>query len=258
MDQHRAQHRKVKVGTIIFEPRFNRPVDRSWVEKLKRGMDPPALGTIELWQTEDGRLICIDGQHRVVAVSEVFGSSFEIPAKIHIGISFEEAAGLFRRCNERRHLRPFDNFRAGEAAGDPDVLGAIKILGEHNLKYGSKHAQGTVIAINQLQAIYRIGPDVLSSTLGLLIKAWGDDSSSYQGPLIHGFGILIGRHKDTIDLDWLCDKLIVYPGGARGFVASAQGRVTYLKGSLVGAVVDNAIVAYNKGAKKAARLPSWR
>ncbi|MHB1773392.1 MAG: hypothetical protein ACYCST_16960 [Acidimicrobiales bacterium] len=167
MDQQRLQHRKVKVGTIIFEPRFNRQVNRSWVEKLKREMDLPSLGTIELWQTEDGCLICIDGQHRVVAVGEAFGPNAQIPAKIHVGISFEEAAGLFRRCNERRRLRPLDNFRAAEAEGDPEALGIIKILGEHGLKYGHPHTQKTASSITQLQAIYRIGPDVLSSTPSL-------------------------------------------------------------------------------------------
>ncbi|MHB1509646.1 MAG: hypothetical protein ACYCST_07940 [Acidimicrobiales bacterium] len=92
----------------------------------------------------------------------------------------------------------------------------------------------------------------------MLIKAWGDDPSSYRGPLLHGFGLLVGRHKDTIDLDWLSNGLAELPGGARGFVGSARGKATYLKGSLVEAVVDNAIVAYNKGVKKGARLPSWR
>jgi len=257
MEQQRTQHRKVKVGTIIFDPRFNRPIDRPWVEKLKRGMDPSALGTVELWQTEDGCLVCIDGQHRVVAVSEVLGPTAEVPAKIHSGISLREAARLFRVCNARRHLTPLDNFRAGEAEGDPEALGIIKILGEHGLKYGSGHQQATVGAVKQLQAIYRIGPDVLSSTLGLLTEVWGNDSTSYSRPLINGFGLLIGRHKDTIDLDWLCRKLAGLPGGAPGVVGRARGRVTYMKGSLVEAVVENAIATYNKGVKGSARLPSW-
>lgn len=54
----------------------NRAINRDQVERIKSGMIFPLLGTLRLALSEDGTLNILDGQHRFIALMEIFD---EIP-----------------------------------------------------------------------------------------------------------------------------------------------------------------------------------
>jgi hypothetical protein len=132
----------------------------------------------------NGKLICIDGQHRIYGAfkAEREGIVVEI-----MECSIEEAIDLFlSQSVDRARMRPMDIYHAALAGGKEDYIKLRDICHKHNVAVSGddeiENTVGTLTSIYDGIEIVQRNPDLLEDILNLLGKLqWNGYADSYNG-----------------------------------------------------------------------------
>lgn len=246
----------IATGKLIADPRYERPLNGIKVRKLARAFDPDAIGKVYVSERSDGTFAILDGQHRVGAVRELWGDEAEVPCLVYTGLSLADEARLFVEFNEARTKPlPVDLFKAKMEAGDPDTKAIHAMVTARGFKI--QMAPGKSIAcVQSLQRVYAANPEALERTLDALVKAWGVDSTSVNGTLVEGLGVLLVRHGDDI-ADARLDRLLAgtHP---RQIIAKARMEKEYLGSRYLASTVASILAnLYNKGTRLESKRIKW-
>ena len=246
--------RKVCVDDITIDPRVQRAVRPRWVAHLASKFNAAAVGTPLLSQREDGTLVVLDGQHRVMAMKSLGLGHRQINAEIATGLSLADEAAVFRERNDFKRPRAIDDFEKGLVAEDPECVEIAEIAQRHGWTIGEQHQDTMVKAVDALRAIYRgkahgdaHGRDVLDRTLATVTAAWGKDADAVNGQVLRGVALLFQSYNGEVDAAALARKLGSYNGGARGVAATAKALKDTVGGSTPRAVATVTVATYNKG-----------
>lgn len=256
----------LRVGDLSLDSRVNRGTERtrSHIEKIKREFDPNLVGIIQVSKRRDGAYLVIDGQHRCIAIKEMWGDDERVECKIHEGLALAEEAARVRGLNNTRRFSALEDFLKGVTAGDPECIAVNKIVQDAHLVIDDQSSDGHITAIGALLKIYRgegstttkANGKALIQTLNVVQRSWGRVSAALQGSLLHGVGLVILRYGDQLDLDALVTKLGPVPGGPNGVLARAKQMREIRGGTVPKAVAGTVVDLYNKGRRNGS-LGDW-
>lgn len=196
----------------------------------------------------DGIYHVVDGQHRMAAIRSLYGEEEQVPCRVVTAKDPARAAAIFDKINTGRRLPSgIEKFRVRVTAGSETEVAINKIVTQLGCRIeGGSHSN----CIRATAVLIRIhdsfGLDVLKETLVTIRGTWRDDKGAFEGPIIEGFGALIGAHRGHLDWKRLREKTgnAYTPGRLLG---QAKADKEALGGSVGDGVRRVLIRNYNQG-----------
>jgi hypothetical protein len=222
----------------IVWPDAQRAEKERHVSNIAENFDPDKLGVVHLADRNGHKVyhIC-DGQHRIAALKRIGYGDQLIMAVIHPIKTAAEAAALFNALNgPRAKPAALDMFKTGVTEGVEPQITINRIVKGCGFNVGANATRTRCIAaVGALNEIYRrFGEVVLAETLKAVSGTWRDDPNATDGPIIKGFGMLIGMHGDKIDYPRLRERV-----AKKYTAASLLGAAKAQRAALGGAVGDH-------------------
>jgi hypothetical protein len=256
--------RWVPIHDITIDPEAQRQLSMQWVRGHVPEFDPEQLGIIVVNRRANGRVYCIDGQHRVALLREVGWGDQQIQCESYEGLTQAEEAELFLARNDRKSARVFDKFRIAITAKQELECDIDRIVRAQGLLISDQEGEGHVTAVTALTRIYqgggiaseKEGPAALARTLKTIINAWGRSYAGFRGEIIKGIGLVQIRNNGSLDQAALAGKLAPYPGGPTGVFGAACSLKNIRSKSVSDCVAAIVVDAYNKG-RRTGKLEDW-
>lgn len=244
----------VRLSDLTTNPRVNRPLNPARVDKLVKRWDDN-LFAMPVVAELDGKLVIVDGQHRIQAMREQRVDDPRIQVFCHYDLSEAEAARLFVYLNENLPVRHFDKFEKLVFSGEPTANAINAKLLSNGLKLAQGQGKGSIQCVTALQRAYGLDKlgEHLESALKVIIEAWGRDAANFQAGLVEGLAILIKNHGATLDRKRLVRVLTGHAQGPHGVIGKARTHRADEGGHLAGNVAEVVLKLYDKGLRKKIR-----
>lgn len=189
---------EIAVADLEVDPQAQRTLNERRAQNMSENFVEEAIGTLIVSKREDGRNFLVDGMHRK-RVCELLGIE-KVMCEVHHGLTQTEEAILFLIKN-RESSKPnaIDEYKIGLTGGIPLFVDTEAVLEEKGLSVGatSTNAVGAVNGILRITEQY--GPDVLKRTLDVAEEAWGRTAETWDGMLLGGLGMFLGKHGVQVD-----------------------------------------------------------
>ncbi len=238
--------------TLIIDPQVQRELIPARIKTLSDSLDLDAIGVITVSHRDNGKLVILDGQHRVRALLDAGMGDWEVLCHIYRGLTLQAEARLFRLLNNTRRSGAYDDYTKGVLQGDYECVAIDAIVHGAGLRVHNQATDGSITCVAALRAVHRSAektdtPGVLADTLRVVTEAWGHNHQAVEGHLIKGIGMFIHRHHGQIDKAVLIRKLAKFNGGASGLLGKARG-LKEINGESVAACVATLVQqTYNRG-----------
>jgi hypothetical protein len=196
----------VKISELKIDPEAQRTLNEGRAQSIANNLVKEAIGSIVVSRRSNGDLYIVDGQHRwrVCALADIP----VITAEIHEGLEQAQEAVLFLIKNRESHKpRPLDEYRVGLTGQVPLFVDTDRILKMHDLAIGSSSTNSVGAVQGVLRITERYGAEILDRTLTVAEGAWGRSAETWDGMLIGGIGMALGKWGDLIDDGQLSHKL---------------------------------------------------
>ena len=211
----------VEIDRMRVNPDAQREINNEWVNRLVRDFDPDAFGTITVNLREDGFYYIVDGQHRIEAMRLMGWTDQKVMCVVYHGLTEAQEAQLFLELNRRLAVGAMSKFKVSVSAGRPENVAINRILEALNLKVGQHKTGGGITAVGTLERTYtRMGPDVLSRSLALIVAGFGDEGLS--AAVIDGMAMFVARYGEQLDDNATAEKLRRVNAGAKGLLGRAE------------------------------------
>lgn len=197
---------EIAVSELNIDPQAQRTLNEKRAQHIANNMVREAIGSIVVSRRADGDLYIVDGQHRWRA--SALASIPTIMAEIHHGLTQAQEAILFLIKNRESHKpRPIDEYHVGLTGGVPLFVDTDRILQKHALTLGSSSTNGVGAVSGVLQITDRYGAATFDRTLSVAEDAWGRSAETWDGMLLGGIGMFLGRWGDIVDDAELAKKV---------------------------------------------------
>jgi hypothetical protein len=249
---------EVNVNDLRIDDRAQRTLNERRAKTMAEGLIREALGSIVVSRRTDDELYVVDGMHRKTACQ--LAGVETIVAEIHHGLDQQQEAVLFLLKNrEANKPNALDEYKVGITAGVQLFVDTAEVLKRHNLELGATSTNSIGAVSGVLKITEEYGPKILSRTLDVAEQAWGRTRESWDGMLLAGIGMFLGRHGSAVDDEELAVKLAKesHAAGWRGrvlSVSSAGGTRNSGTGSRVHTCYELVLQAWNKGRMKKNRV----
>jgi hypothetical protein len=244
----------IPVADLRIDPLAQRALNERRAQSIADALVPEALGSIVVSERTDGVLYVVDGMHRK-RVCELVGIR-TMTAEVHKGLTQQEEALLFLIKNrESNKPNAFDEYKVGLTAGLPLFVDTDKVLRYHGLELGSTTSGSIGAVAGVLRITETFGPDVLDRTLTVAEGAWGRAPTTWDGMLLGGIGMFLGKHGDVVNDTDLALKIAKHgPAGAWvgkvHAVSSGGGLHNSGTGSRIATCYAMVKIVWNKGKTK--------
>lgn len=256
----------VKLASIVYDPTVNtRPTDPRHVEEIRSNLDLDALGYPEVSIRPDGSIVVLDGMHRISALrASGWLNGQMVECKVHRGLSHERECELFDILNTQKPKSAIARMLARIGAHKSPEYEINEIVTSLGLRIGAQKADGIVCAPDALRRIYLGGrdtkgepkPELLVSTLQLLLAAWGPNRHAFRSDILLGVGLFIARHGNEIETGALVERLTQLPGGPLKIVADGRSLSNLHNSQLSGGIAAKVTFIYNER-RRSRKLPDW-
>jgi len=198
---HRGAFVWLRADRLAVDHRFERPLNVRKVRQIANSFDPDAIGVLYVSKREDGSVVILDGQHRWRAILEMGWGDQRVPCHQYEGLSLQDEARLFRLYNElRTRPRPFDLFSSALVEGEPRALAIRDIVAKHGLVVDTGPGVNHVACVGALGKIHDYaGGDALDGCLTIAQRAWGSESTSFNGEVLTAIAAVLVRHGSRVD-----------------------------------------------------------
>jgi hypothetical protein len=250
--------KEVAISDLNIDPQAQRTLNEKRAQHIANHLVREAIGSIVVSQRIEGDLYIVDGQHRWRACA--LAGIPTIRADIHHGLTQAQEAILFLIKNRESHKpRPIDEYHVGLTGGVPLFVDTDRILKKHGLALGSSSTNNVGAVSGVLQITDRYGASVFDRTLSIAEDAWGRSAESWDGMLLGGIGMFLGRHGDLVDDKELARKMERMGSAAkwRSEILSQSSRGGFNNsgtGSRVSTAYRMVANAWNKGRKAENRI----
>ena len=254
------------VAELIVDPRVNtRPVNYGRVQGMASDFDLDSLGVLHVSIRPDGTKSLVDGNHRRLTLERIGWTDQRVPCRIYTGLSVAQEARLFDRPNDTRKPSRIARYMARLTGEHKETLAINAIVRAVGLAVHDAPGTGHIQCVAVLEALYkgdtkiakRPDPRCILHALECLRDAWGPDSTSFKGPLVHGLGLVFLREGDRVKKSHMIAKLTGVVGGAAGLEARAKTAKDMHNRSLPFSAAGVIVDLYNKSQGVKARLQSW-
>ncbi|MFF4782334.1 DUF6551 family protein [Streptomyces griseorubiginosus] len=197
---------EVSIKDLNIDPQAQRTLNEKRAQNIATNMVREAIGSIIVSKRVDGDLYIVDGQHRWRACA--LAGIPTIMAEVHHDLSQAQEAILFLIKNRESHKpRPIDEYHVGLTGGVPLFVDTDRILEKHGLTLGSTSTNGVGAVSGALQIVDRYGASVFDRTLTVAEEAWDRSAETWDGMLLGGIGMFLGRWGDLVDDKELARKI---------------------------------------------------
>ncbi|MFD8594773.1 DUF6551 family protein [Kitasatospora sp. NPDC059646] len=257
--EHVVEHGvPIPVDELKIDEKAQRTLNEPRAMGIANNLVPEALGTIVVSQRANGDRYIVDGMHRWHVCK--LRSIPTLMAEVHHGLDQQEEAVLFLIKNrESSKPTPLDEYKIGLTAGLPLFVDTDAALRKRNLAMGSTgtNTVGAVSGVLRITDLY--GPETLERTLKVAEDAWGRTKETWDGMLLGGIGMFLGRHGDDIDDKALAEKIGKKDPAFRWranitALASAGGTRHSGTGSRVSTCYQLIVGEWNKGRREGNRI----
>lgn len=255
--------RWLKVANLAPHPRVQRSrFSQARADRIARDLDPEKFGILTVWRDGTNHWV-IDGQHRLAALLTLGWEDQKVECLVYESLTEAEAAKLFRSQSKRTAVTALDDFLVALIEGEPEAVAINRIIESLGMKVGQGFKTGGVAAVQALQRTYRPNgnvepqPEVLRTTLSIIIEAWGATGEAMQGAIIDGIGRVVATYNGNLSLGDLRRKLARRSGGASGIIGDARLLREMFPGTLPDAIATIVVNEYNKG-RRSRKLAEWR
>lgn len=141
-------------------------------------------------EREDGTLVIVDGQHRVLAM--LVSGVTDWACEVFTGLDLAGEALLYRRINgDRRSPSKYEMWVADRVANDKLVLACDKTLATYGLEVAAHKGVMKLASTDDVRGAFKRGN--LKETLDV-IKAWSFDERALEGPVMAGVSRFLRAH----------------------------------------------------------------
>lgn len=197
---------EVAVIDLLVDQEAQRSLNERRAKTYAANLVREALGSLVVSRRNDGRMFIVDGMHRH-RVCQLVGIG-KIRCEIHHGLTQQQEAVLFLIKNkESTKPNAFEVYKIGLTARQPLYVDTQKVLDQHNLRIGGTSTNTIAAVAGVLNVTKQHGPEILNRAITVAEAAWGRSSASWDGMLLGGLGMLLGRHGDLIDDGQLANKV---------------------------------------------------
>lgn len=206
LPEHRVETEVLQVEDLLFDPQAQRSLNERRAQYIADNFVPEAVGTIVASRRQNGKLYTVDGMHRT-RVLQLKGIT-TVMAEVHYDLDQTEEAILFLLKNrESKGVQPLDEYRIGLTAKIPLFVDTEKVVQAHGLTVGNSSANsiGAVQGILHITDTY--GPEVLDRVLSVAAAAWDHTTDTWNGMIIAGLGMFLGKHGASVVDKELASKL---------------------------------------------------
>lgn len=242
LEKHRAD-------SLCRDERVQRNLRVVRVKEITAKLDLDAIGVITVSRRPDGRLVVLDGGHRIQALLDNGLGEWEVTCKVFDGLTLKQEAGLFRRLNNTSRVTSIEDLLKGIVEGDKESVAISKIMERNGLQIALQSGPGLVSCAAAMRKVYRgqNGPAALGFAINVAVASWGAHSDSVDGHLVTGLGAVYARYAEDVDRAALIRKLAKHQGGAPGLIGQALA-LKAMRPSTVGTAVARIVVdIYNRG-----------
>lgn len=259
-----VQQTTVSAADLTIDPRVQRRegTDERRINDMAAAFNPNALGTITVSKRDNGRLVILDGAHRVAAAKQA-GHKERMRANVHTGLSLEQEAELFVLLNTFKQPSAVSRFLARVIQKEPVAVKIEQIAKAHGWKINLLNADGYLKAVDALERVYRDGagtlapgehPQALEWVLDILTAAWEHDKASASAPHLLALAQLHGRFGAAVD----SARLVTEMRQTRPDVLLGKAKTLRdLQGGTVQAALAKALVGLHNNKKRTNLLPEW-
>ena len=221
LPSHRVEYGiELPVSELKTDPQAQRTLNEKRAQGIAKNVVPEAIGSIVVSQRADGSRWIVDGMHRK-RVCELEGIETMV-GEVHFGLTLQDEAVLFLIKN-RESSKPnaLDEYKVGLTAGLPLFVDTERVLREHRLEMGSTSANSIGAVAGALRITETYGPHILDRSLTVAEAAWGRTPAAWDGMLLGGIGMLLGKHE-MVDNDKELAMKIAKKGPAERWVGLVQ------------------------------------
>ncbi|MGW5353661.1 DUF6551 family protein [Streptomyces sp. NPDC004031] len=259
LPEHRVDYGvEVPIKDLNIDPQAQRTLNEKRAQNISANLVREAIGSVILSKRLDGDLYIVDGQHRWRACA--LAGIPSIMAEVHHDLSQAQEAILFLIKNRESHKpRPIDEYHVGLTGGVPLFVDTDRVLGKHGLTLGSTSTNGVGAVSGVLQIVDRYGASVFDRTLTVAEGAWDRNAETWDGMLLGGIGMFLGRFGDLVDDRELARKILSMGTAAkwRSEILSLSSRGGFNNsgtGSRVTTAYRLVVTAWNRGRKAENRI----
>ena len=182
---HDAIEMDILVGETYIPLYQRRNLKRSTIQQIKDGLDWERFGRPIVWLNPDtNHYEIIDGQHRCVAIKEMYGEHATIPVIISAKAAYTDRAKLFvKQQTARSAVTPIELFLAEIQSADKTAMKINEIISKNGAKVvtsGGGAPASHVAAIGSVRRAYSYGPEILDRTLATCRKVWPEDKKRHS------------------------------------------------------------------------------
>lgn len=248
---------KFKITWILIEdimphPRIQRPFNKKWAEKISAEFDPDLFLPLNVIPSRrEGKFFAFGGQHRLHAAAVALGKGQRVPCHIHPDAPVDKQAEICLGMDKMLNWRAVDRWPVRIIANEEIPLAIEKILRNLDLRVAKARTSRTLVAVAALETVYRKrGSEILSKTLNILNKSYGDDKDAFDGTLIRGASFFLHNFDGQVNESELVKKLSTHSGPSR-MVGSAKDYSKTTGVSIERAMAERLTKVYNAGKRKA-------
>lgn len=207
----KTENRKIAVDDLNIAESYQRTIVPARVNRIAKGLDQDAFGSLTVGERRDGTLWVVDGMQRLTAARKLGIAS--VPCDVFQSDGQEHEARVFRLKNkERTNVTACSLFRAQLVEGDPQTVEIARVVQDAGLKLrfdNGKAGWPFVKAVVALERAHRRnGSDGLATVLAVICEAWGGESDALRGDIIGGVSWFLKRNGDC-DIERLVSRLRV-------------------------------------------------
>ncbi|WP_371787431.1 DUF6551 family protein [Streptomyces albidoflavus] len=258
LPEHQVKHGvEVRVDQLRIDEKAQRSLNEKRAIGIANNLVREALGTIVVSERENGERYIVDGFHRwhVCKLRDIP----TMVAEVHYGLNQQEEAILFLIKNrESSKPSPLDEYKIGLTAGLPLFVDTESALLRRNLSMGSTGVNqvGAVAGVLRITDLY--GPETLERTLAVAEGAWGRTKETWDGMLLGGLGMFLGKHGDDVNDKNLAERVGKKPAfrwrADITTLASAGGTQHSGTGSRISTCYQRIVAEWDKGRPQKNRI----
>lgn len=252
--ERQARLRWIPLNRVNVSDNAQREMKPARVDYLVAHFDHEQIGT-PVVNERSGKFFCIDGQHRMAALREIFGDDHQVQCWTYVGLTEEEEAEKFLQINDVLTVNAMDKYVIGVQAGRDVECDIDRIVRAAGMVVTHQNVEGGIGAVGTLRRVYtRAGAHVLGRTLRIIDSAYG--TAGLEASVIDGIGYLCGRYNGELADEHAVVKLRNVRGGVSGLLGKAaiiKDRTRQPYNQCVAAAAVE-VINSGKGGKK---LPGW-
>jgi len=213
------------ISTLQVDPQAQRTLNERRAQQIADAMVPEAIGSIIVSERGDGTRFIVDGFHRKRAC-ELNGIT-DMICEVHYDLTQQEEAILFLIKNrESNKPSAFDEYRVGLTAQLPLFVDTEKVIVAHGLQMGSSSTNTIGAVAGVLRITENYGPDVLDRVFDVAEDAWGRTAASWDGMLLGGIGMFLGKHGHMVTNDHELAMKLAKVAHAEAWIGRVHARST--------------------------------